>query len=165
MDRVWCSGYRLLHALYQGVTRIPRSFEIGDHWEFDRNSARWAFDYVDFHTQVAYSHAIKDVRKAQEKWELSAINRTKDIDDHAKKLFKESPEKAREYLTEYSNNNAALVINAWWKLGDDLLVKYNHLWNYDVETRKRNRMEYPDWWLKELIEYNDLEPEKEGDRH
>jgi dipeptidase len=48
--------------LYAGITAIPESFSIGDHWVFNRESARWAFDYVDFHTLVAYSHAIKDVK-------------------------------------------------------------------------------------------------------
>jgi dipeptidase len=150
---------------YQGVTRIPRSFEIGDHWEFDRKSARWAFDYVDFHAQVVYSYAIKDVREAQEKWELAAIHRTSEIDAQALKLYKKSPDQARAYLTEYSNNNANLVVNAWWDLGDALLVKYNHLWNYDVKERKRDRLEYPDWWLKALIEYNKLVPETDQERH
>jgi len=143
---------------YQGVTRIPRSFEIGDHWEFDRKSARWAFDYVDFHTNVLYSYAIQDVRKAQDKWEKGAIARTKEIDDKALKLYKKSPEKATEYLNDYCNENANSVVNAWWELGDFLLVKYNHFWIYDVKTRKRNAIEYPDWWLKELIEYNKMKP-------
>jgi len=146
---------------YQGVTEIPRSFEIGDHYEFDRKSARWAFDYVDFHTQVVYSYAIQDVRKAQVKWEQSAIHRTEEIDKAAKKLYKKSPEKAHQYLTDYCNNNANLVINAWWDLGDFLLVKYNHLWKYNIKERKRERLEYPDWWLEELIKYNNLEPETE----
>jgi dipeptidase len=44
--------------LYAGVKALPASFIIGDHWVFNRQSARWAFDYVDFHTQVAYSVAI-----------------------------------------------------------------------------------------------------------
>jgi len=143
---------------YQGVTEIPRSFEIGDHWEFNRKSARWAFDYVDFHTQVVYSYAIQDVRKAQEKWEKSAFERTAEIDQIAKKLYKKSPEKARQYLTDYCNNNANLVINAWWELGDFLLVKYNHLWEYNIEERKRQKLVYPDWWLEELIRYNQIEP-------
>ena len=145
---------------YQGVTRIPRSFEIGDHWEFDRKSARWAFDYVDFHTNVLYSYAIQDVRKAQDKWEKGAIARTKEIDDKALKLYNNSPEKATEYLNDYCNENANSVVSAWWELGDFLLVKYNHLWIYDVENRKRNPIEYPDWWLKELIKYNMMQPVK-----
>ena len=54
--------------LYAGITKIPESFKIGDHWVFSRDSARWAFDYVDFHTLVIYSLAIEDVKKAQKKW-------------------------------------------------------------------------------------------------
>lgn len=143
---------------YQGVTRIPESFKFGDHWKFDRGSARWAFDYTDYHSYVMYSYAIQDIREAQKKWELGAIEKTEMIDKQALKLYKESPEKATEFLNDYCNNNADLVVNAWWKLGDDLLVKYNHLWIYDVKERKRNRPEYPEWWLRELIKYNNLKP-------
>lgn len=151
---------------YQGVTEIPASFEIGDHWEFDRKSARWAFDYVDFHSYVMYSYAIQDVRKAQEKWELAAVERTSDIDEKAMELYSKSPDEAREYLTEYCNNNTNLVVNAWWKLGDDLLVKYNHFWIYEVKEgkRERNRPEYPEWWLKELVKYNELKPAPQRER-
>jgi len=143
---------------YIGVKRIPKSFEIGDHYEFNRESARWAFDYVDFHTQVLYSYAIQDVRKAQEKWEKGAIDRTAEIDEKAWKLYIEAPDMAKDYLTEYCNNNANLVVDAWWKLGNDLLVKYNHLWIYDAKNRNRGRPEYPEWWLEELVKYNKMKP-------
>jgi dipeptidase len=147
--------------LYSGITEIPRSFEIGDHWQFNRDSARWAFDYVDFHTQVVYSHAIKDVRAAQKKWEQSAIERTPQVDALAEKLYQEDPEQAVRFLTDYCMSNAQRVIDAWWELGNDLLVKYNHLWMYDTETRQRKSLTYPDWWLKLLIEYNDLKSNAE----
>lgn len=145
--------------LYAGITDIPRSFEIGDHWKFNKNSARWAFDYVDFHTQVVYSPAIKEVREAQERWEKSAVDRTPTIDKVAEKLYQKDPEEASRFLTDYCISNAQRVIDAWWNLGNHLLVKFNHLWNYDTENRKRNSLEYPDWWLKLLVEYNNLEPE------
>ncbi|MFC1726675.1 C69 family dipeptidase, partial [candidate division KSB1 bacterium] len=147
---------------YIGINKIPRSFEIGDHWEFNRESARWAFDYVDFHTQVVYSHAIKDVRAMQKKWEDGAIDRTKEIDEKASKLYKKSEPEMREFLTDYCNNNADLVINKWWKLGDDLLVKYNHLWMYNVKERSREALQYPEWWLRELVKYNGLKPLEEN---
>ncbi|MBN2247039.1 MAG: C69 family dipeptidase [Candidatus Aminicenantes bacterium] len=145
---------------YAGVTGIPRSFEIGDHWEFSRDSARWAFDYVDFHTQVLYSLAIQDVRKAQEKWEKSVVDMTPFIDQHAQELYKKDPTQASQFLTDYCHRNANTVINEWWKLGDELLVKYNHLWIYDIKNRKRNALQFPDWWLEELVKYNQLTPEK-----
>lgn len=149
---------------YAGVTSIPRSFEIGDHWEFSRDSARWAFDYVDFHTQVLYSYAIQDVRKAQEKWEKSVVDMTPFIDQHALELYKKDPAQAGQFLTDYCHRNANTVINEWWKLGDELLVKYNHLWIYDVQNRKRNFLQYPDWWLEELVKYNQLTPEKKKEK-
>jgi dipeptidase len=144
---------------YAGVTWIPRSFEIGDHWSFNRDSARWAFDYVDFHTQVMYSYAIKDVREAQLKWEKSAIDKTPNIDAWALDIHKKDPAQARQFLTDYCSNNATAVIDAWWKLGDDLLVKYNHLWIYDAKTRKQSIVKFPDWFLKLLVEYNKLTPQ------
>ena len=147
--------------LYAGMTSIPRSFEIGDHWEFNRDSARWAFDYVDFHTQVVYSKAIEDVRAAQAIWEKPVVDRTPTIDTFALELHKKDPAAARKFLTDYCLGNAERVIGAWWKLGDDLLVKYNHLWVYDAKTRKRNPMIFPDWWLKLLVEYNGLKPRPE----
>ncbi|NIM58595.1 MAG: hypothetical protein GTO16_06585 [Candidatus Aminicenantes bacterium] len=148
--------------LYAGITAIPESFSIGDHWVFNRESARWAFDYVDFHTLVAYSHALKDVKKAQAEWETSAIERVPSIDITAKELYEQNPKLAAEYLTDYCMNNAEKVIDAWWKLGDHLLVKYNHLSIYDTENRKRSNLPYPESWFKEVIKYHKLEPQEQA---
>jgi dipeptidase len=146
---------------YAGVTQIPKSFEIGDHWGFNRESARWAFDYVDFHTQVLYSLAIQDVREAQKKYELSAVEKTAGIDQWALEIYKKDPAQARQFLTDYCLNNATAVVNAWWNLGDQLLVKYNHLWVYDAKTRKRAPLKFPDWYLNLLVDYNKLTPQPE----
>jgi len=146
--------------LYAGITAMPESFSIGDHWVFNRGSARWAFDYVDFHTLVAYSHAIKDVKKAQAEWENTAIERVPAIDITAKELYGQNPALAIEYLTDYCVNNAEKAIDAWWELGDVLLVKYNHLSIYDEENRKRTNLPYPELWLKEVIKYHNLEPQE-----
>jgi dipeptidase len=146
--------------LYAGITKIPESFKIGDHWVFNRKSARWASDYVDFHTQVVYSESIKDVREAQEKWEKSAVAKTPTVDKFADELYKKDPAQAEEFLNDYCVNNANRVIDAWWELGDQLLVKYDHLWLYDVENRKEKKLEYPEWWLRELVKYDKLIPQE-----
>lgn len=137
---------------YAGITDMPDSFKIGDHWVFNRESARWAFDYVDFHVQVAYNYGLEEVKKAQAKWEGEALERAKEIEAKALELYKESPGKASEFLTAYCLNNAKNVVEAWWKLGDDLLVKFNHLKLYDVEKRTmdRNQPAYPEWWRKAI---------------
>jgi dipeptidase len=125
---------------YAGVTAVPKSFNVGDHFEFNRASARWAFDYVDFHAQVIYSEAIKDVQKAQREWEDGAFTKMAEIDKQAQALFAKSPAEAVALLTKFSNENAEKVVAAWWDLGDALLVKYNHFGFYDAAKRARGRV-------------------------
>jgi dipeptidase len=144
--------------LYCGITGMPESFGKGDHFVFDRDSARWAFDYVDFHTQVAYSFALEDVKAAREKWEGGALKNIPTIDQAAVELFKRSQAEAVEFLTDFSVRNADAVVAAWWKLGDALLVKYNHLSIYDAAKRNTGRVQTPDWWNRAVVEHDKLAP-------
>ncbi len=144
--------------IYNGSQDVPESFKIGDHWKFNRDAARWAFDYVDYHTQVIYSYAIEDVKKAQEKWEGGAVKNTPLIDKIAQELYKQDPARALEFLTDYTINYANSVVKAWWDLGDFLLVKYNHFRFYDSNTRKTKRLRTPDWWNRAVVEQDKLEP-------
>jgi dipeptidase len=150
--------------LYAGISSIPYSFTVGDHWVLNRDSARWAMDYVDYHTQVAYSAAIEDVKAAQERWENAALDRTPAIDTYAKQLYQKDPAQASAFLTDYCLSNADSVVKAWWELGTDLLVKYNHFSSYDRETRKRNSLEIPEAWKKAVVEYDRLEPAPQSKR-
>jgi dipeptidase len=143
---------------YGGVTDVPQSFSTGDHFVFDRGSARWAFDYVDFHTQVAYNAAILDVQAAQKKWEDGALTGIAETDRAAAELYKKNPKEAVRHITGFCLNNATNVVDAWWKLGDDILVKYNHLGFYDAEKRRSGRIPTanPDWWNKAVRAYDVL---------
>jgi dipeptidase len=132
---------------YAGVTAVPKSFNVGDHYELNRGSARWAFDYVDFHTQALYGEAIKDVLKVRLEYEGLAALKIPEIDKAAADLYAKSPAKAVEFLTRFSNENAGKVVAAWWDLGDKLLVKYNHFGFYDSDKRVRQRVQpYSDLW-------------------
>jgi dipeptidase len=144
--------------LYCGIVQMPQSFRKGDHFVFDRDSARWAFDYVDYHTQVAYSYAIADVQKAQVKWEDITFQKIKVMDNAALELYEKDPVDAIAFITDFCVNNAKSVVDAWWELGDDLLVKYNHFRIYDPETRRPGRIQTPDWWNKAVVELDKLEP-------
>ena len=56
-----------------GSRPCPKSFDVGDHWEFNRASARWAFDYVDFHAQVVYSRGHQGRQEGPEECEGGAV--------------------------------------------------------------------------------------------
>jgi len=148
---------------YAGVTALPKSFSVGDHWIFTRDSARWAFDYTDFHVQVVYSEAIKDVQAALVKYEAGIVARIPEIDKRAVELYKKKPAEAARFLTGFCVNNADTVVDAWWKLGDDLLVKYNRLYLYSTEKRNYDRRNPapPEWWRKAVRAFDILmEPDK-----
>ena len=148
---------------YSGVTEIPKSFSLGDHYVLNRDSARWAFDYVDFHVQVAYNAAIEDVKAARKTWEDGALERIPEVDARATELYKKNPKEAVRHVTGFGLNNATNVVNAWWKLGDDLWVKYNHLGLYDAGKRRSGRIPTanPEWWNKAVRAFDVLtEPDK-----
>ena len=85
----------LLHAaLRRHDRRSPSRFTVGDHFDFNRASARWAFDYVDFHAQVVYSEAIKDVQAAQAKLGGERHRPDPEIDKQALALYKKNPAEA-----------------------------------------------------------------------
>jgi dipeptidase len=144
--------------LYCGITEMPESFTKGDHYMFDRESARWAFDYVDFHTQVVYSYAIEDVKKAQENYEGRSLKKIPIIDKAAAELYEKDKAEAIEFITDFILRNAKSTVDGWWKLGDQLLVKYNHFGIYDTEKRRPGRVETPEWWNKAVIEHDNLTP-------
>ncbi len=150
---------------YAGTTAIPDSFSIGDHFVLNRDAARWAFDYVDFHVQPAYSAAIQDVREARTKWEDEAVARVPEIDEKALNLYRQSPEEAIRFLTAYCLNNAVNVVDAWWTLGDDIWVKYNHLSLYNSERRRRGSIPQgnTEWWDR-AVRTVDVLAEGEGKR-
>lgn len=142
---------------YSGITKLPKSFTIGDHWEFNREAARWAFDYVDFHSRVKFSYAINDIREAQKKWEGEAFHKQNEIDQKALEFYEENPQKAIEFLTDYCIDHANRVVKAWWNLGDDLLVKYNQGYIY-TKDRKVKEVGYPENWLRLFIEKDNMKP-------
>jgi hypothetical protein len=80
------------------------------------------------------------------------------MDEAALQLHKTNPAEAVSFITDFCLNNARTVVDAWWKLGAYLLVKYNHLRIYDPETRRAGRIQTPDWWNRAVIEQDKLEP-------
>ena len=52
-------------------------------------------------------------------------------------------------LTKYSEQNAATVLDKWWKLSEELYVKYNDGY---INTRDEiaRPVFYPAWWLQQV---------------
>ena len=136
--------------LYAGVSGVPQSFRVGDHFEFNRDSARWAFDYVNYIAQPAYMYAIEDIKQARIRYEQAIVAGISEVDREAAVRLQKSPSEAAGYLSGWCWANADQVVKAWWELGDKLLVKYNNggVYNVDKRTRDSGKPEISETWRK-----------------
>ncbi len=113
--------------MYAGMTAVPNCLAegTGDLLNFTWDSSFWVFTFVSNQAYGRYSHMIEDIKKVQTELEDNLSSYTAAIDQSAKALYDQNPELARQFLTDFSVNQAELVTERWRKLGEFLLVKYN----------------------------------------
>ena len=151
--------------MYCGITEIPECFEVGngDMLTYSETSAFWTFNSVTNFAYLRYSDIIQDVQLVQKELEDKFVSYVPLIDKAAETLYNTSGEKqAREFITEYSVNEANNMTSRWKKLGQYLLVKYM---DGNVKREKDGKFErteyglppgplfpgYPEWWYKAII--------------
>lgn len=151
--------------IYCGITEVPESFAVGngDMLNYSETSAFWIFNTVSNFAYLRYDAMIKHIREMQAKIEKKFITNTPAIDQAAKLLYeKHGEEKARQFLTEYSVNEANNMTSAWKKLSQYLLIKYI---DGNIKKEKDGEFElneyglpafpdqpgYPEWWYEAII--------------
>jgi dipeptidase len=67
----------------------------------------------------------KDIDEVWNPWQEELFNNQEKIEKEAQDLLKQSPVKAKKYLTEYTNKWGNKVVDRAWKLGDELWTKYD----------------------------------------
>lgn len=112
--------------MYCGIRDVPKSFAVGtgNFNTFTWDAAFWVFNWVSNYTYTRFSDMIKDVQKVQSELENKFVENTANVDAKALELYKQDPEKARQYLTEYSVAQGDMVTARWKKLGESLIFNY-----------------------------------------
>lgn len=112
--------------MYAGINSVPENFKegVGNLLQFDWNSAFWVFNWVSNFAYTRYDMMIEDIKKVQQKLEDKYEVFGPAIDAAAQSLYNKNPQLAREFLTEYSHNQASIAVKEWKKLGEFLMVKY-----------------------------------------
>ncbi|MFA5848473.1 MAG: C69 family dipeptidase [Bacteroidales bacterium] len=115
-----------LTPIYSSSVRVPECFRVGngDMLTYSPTSAFWIFNRVTNFAYLRYDILAPEIRKVGDDHENKAIERTAAIDAAAMMLYKDSPAKAREFLTDYSVNTAQELFDKWVNLDRFLLVKY-----------------------------------------
>jgi len=137
--------------MYCGINQAPRNFSagVGSFNEFSWDSAFWVFNWVANFCYSRYSEMIPDVLVVQRELENAFVADQPEIDAAAVALYKNSPQLARDYLTNYSTAQTERTMNRWRKLGQDLLVKYMD-GNTKDEMKNVQHVGYPDSWYRRI---------------
>ena len=109
-----------------------------------------AFNYVANYAMLKYSYMIKDIAGVRDGFEARAFGKQKELERRANDLWKKGDRKgARKLLTRYSAENASVVLREWWKLSEDLYIKYNDGY-LNTKAGIAQAVFYPAWWLKQV---------------
>ena len=112
---------------YIGVSQMPATYMVDGRREFRRDSAWWAFRQA---SKLSYFRwqEIKGVMEAV--WrpmEDEAFARQAEVEAEALALFRTDPARAEAFLTEYSHGLANAAVERYWKLGDEIWVRFNNI--------------------------------------
>jgi len=115
-----------LTPIYTSTLKVPECFAEGNgHMtKYSSTSAFWIFNRVTNFAYLLYDRVAPEIRVAIEEHETAAMDRTPSVDAVAMNLYKESPQKAREFLSDYTVTTAQNMFMKWKNLDEYLLVKY-----------------------------------------
>lgn len=111
---------------YCGINELPESYSTGNHWEFTRDSAWWAHNFVGNWATINWGGMYPYIVLLQDELESAEAAAIPVIDKAAGKLYKKGEvAEARQYLTDYCIDNANTVVAAWWDLADWLIANFD----------------------------------------
>lgn len=150
--------------MYCGIHEAPRPFAAGNgnFYTFSWDAAFWVFNAVANFAYSRYCDMIEDIQVVQSELEDNFAAMQPKIDKAALKLYRRSPELARDYLTEYSARQADKTVARWRELFSYLMVKYvdgnvkvdTARGHADIVRWKLTQPGYPEDWYRRIVEEN-----------
>ena len=112
--------------VYCGITDLPKSYKTpGRVNGFTRESAWWAFNRLGTLAAQRWGDMRKDVSAVWNPLQAEMFANQKQIEEKAFSLYKNNPQEARSFLTNYSIEWGNKVVKKCWQLGDFLWTKYD----------------------------------------
>ncbi len=137
--------------IYCGVNEVPLCFRAGNGslLNFSWTSAYWVFNWVSNMAYSKYSYMKPDIQKVQSEIEKKLEDNLEVIETAAQSLYSRSPQYAARFLTEYSENQALIMMEQWKSLGEFLLVKYA---DGNIKREKKRKFIDNGWGVPEKID-------------
>lgn len=113
--------------VYCNTDRVPASYAEGngDCVTFSWDSAFWIYNWVADMIRPRYSLMINDMRTVQNDLEDMYAHAQEGIESAAMKLYQDDPQKAKDFLTDYTSMSAQTAVDCWKRLAEFLIVRYN----------------------------------------
>ena len=120
------SGTSCLTPIYTSSTRVPECFREGNGHltEYSTTSAFWLFNRVTNFAYLRYDLISEDIKRVIHETEDRNMAEIPAVDAAAEMLYKQNPELAVDFLTDYSVRTAQKMFDRWTELDRYLLVKY-----------------------------------------
>jgi len=112
--------------IYAGNLSVHESYKTYDPNKYDEKSARWAIDFIDNLANLKFQSIAEDVRKVRDPFESKMFEQQGKIEQEALKLYKKNPDKAKEYLTNYSNGLMSDVTKMFLELRNQIITDYTN---------------------------------------
>lgn len=120
------SGTSCLTPIYSCTNRVPECFREGNgHMtEYSPTSAFWLFNRVTNFAYMRYDLISQDIIKVINETEDRNFAEIPAVDAAAEMLYKQNPQLAVDFLSNYSVSTAQNMFDRWKELDQYLLVKY-----------------------------------------
>lgn len=120
-------AHTLYVPVYTGTRDTKESWKSNfDRDKFSFDSAQWAFMLQDDVVNWRYQEAIKDLEAVRNPIEDEFFKKQPEVEKKAAELYKESPEKATQFLTDYTIECMGKAEKAYWELNATSIAKYTN---------------------------------------
>jgi dipeptidase len=110
---------------YIGIERMPDSYMVDGRRAYRRDCAWWAYRTASKLALFRWQEMSKDVAKVWGEIEDRAFENQAKFEEEALALYRKDPRKARALLTKSCLDQADAAVAAYWKLADNLWLKYS----------------------------------------
>jgi dipeptidase len=144
--------------MYCGIKAVPPSFAVGNGamMEFSPDAAFWVFNQVSNFAYTRYNLMIPFIQEKQKQLETQYLTETINIDQVAASLYKKNPDKAIQYITDYSVKSGEQTVAEWKKLYAFLFTRFmDGNVKTKVEGQQNPSLEQPGYseeWYRKVAE-------------
>lgn len=112
--------------VYVGNTEVPESWTVLDRTKFDRKSAWWAFAKIDDQVNDLYGFLNPKLDEVLIPMQEEMYAKQESIEQEALKLYKNDPESAIKFLTDYTYSLMEKTEQVYWDLFESFLFETNN---------------------------------------